>query len=165
MLFTNPWFLVATRQTPTTPGLSPTAFATLRTEPFRDTPVFSRWQPVAGVSPRKARARRPRRLTSAAAPSPSKMRTRKVTPKCPAPAPRRQPTCRVVSPNAAAAAASVSPVAAHPDSRSIISAGPGSGDTEVSPKNVPHRPHEGSYRIAQASGAAAPSPPSQRRRA
>lgn len=92
------------------------------------------------------------------------MRTRKVTPKCPEAAPRR-PTCRVVSPNAAAAAASVSPAAAHPDSRSIVTAGPGSGDTEASPRNDPHRPHEGSYRIAQAARAAAPSPPSRRRRA
>lgn len=134
-------------------------------QPFRDTPVFSLWQPVAGVSPRKARARRPRRLASAAAPCPSKMRTPSVTPKCPAAAPFRQPTCRVVSPNAAAAAASVSPAAAHPDSRSIVSAGPGSGDTEVRRRNAPHRPHEESYRVAQAAGAAAPRPPSRQRRA
>lgn len=117
------------------------------------------------MSPRKARARRPRRLASAATPCPSKTRTPKVTPKCPAAAPLRQPTCRVASPNAAAAAASVSPAAAHPDSRSIVSAGPGSGDTEVSPSNAPHRPHGGSYRVAQATGVAAPSPPSRRRRA
>lgn len=102
------------------------------------------------MSPRKAQARRPRRLASAAAPCRSKMRTPIVTPKCPAAGPLGQPTCRVVSPNAAAAAASVSPAAAHPDSPSIVSAGPGSGDTEVSRRNAPHRPHQGSYRVAQA---------------
>lgn len=117
------------------------------------------------MSPRKARAGRPRRLASAATPCPSKMRTPKVTSKYPAAAPLRQPTCRVASRNAVAAAASVSPAAAHPDSRSIVSAGPGSDDTEVSPRDAPHRPQEGSYRVAQAARAAAASPPSRQRRA
>lgn len=144
--------------------MSPLAFGYFK-DNLSGTRLFSLWQPVAGVSPRKARAGRPRRLASAATPCPSKMRTPKVTPKCPAAAPLRQPTCRVASPNAAAAAASVSPAAAHPDSRSIVSAGPGSGDTEVSPRNAPHRPQDGSYRVAQAARAAAPSPPSRRRRA
>lgn len=58
MLFTNPWSLATTRPTPQTeqPRVAAPEFQPLYGQSFRDTPVFSRSQPVAGASPRKARA-------------------------------------------------------------------------------------------------------------
>lgn len=54
---------------------------------------------------------------------------------------RRQPTCGPAPPNAAAAAASASPAAPRPGSRSIVSAGPGSGDTEGDRRKAPQCSH------------------------
>lgn len=58
MLFTNPWSLATARPTPQTeqPRAAAPEFQPLYGQSFRDTPVFSRSQPVAGASPRKARA-------------------------------------------------------------------------------------------------------------
>lgn len=58
MLFTNPWSLATARPTPQTeqPRVAAPEFQPLYGQSFRDTPVFSRSQPVAGASPRKARA-------------------------------------------------------------------------------------------------------------
>lgn len=122
--------------------------------------------------PEKPGRRRPRCPSSADVPCPSKTRTpkkprnvrRRSVPGA-ADAPRRQPTCRVASPNAAAVAASVSPTAARPGSRSIVSAGRCSGDTEGGGSEArSHRPHAGSP-CRPGRRAAAPSLPSPRRRA
>lgn len=139
MLFTNPWSLATARRPrrPSSRGLPPLN-STHFTDSLSGTRLFSRarnrW---LERHPEKPERLRPRCPSSAGAPCPSKTRTprkprnvrRRSVPGA-ADGPRRQPTCRVASPNAAAAAASVSPAAARPGSRSIVSAGRCSGDTE-----------------------------------